>query len=109
MKTTIFALTFATIAAMTGVTGASAFGHLSLAQSNTGGALTPVTFYGNGDYFRPSHKTIDEAVTAYRTDRHFTETPNYSRHKGDDWNKRSWHANRSHCRNHPDSWRCQRD
>jgi hypothetical protein len=89
MKTTIFALSLAAVAAMASVSGASA------------------TFYSNGDYFRPSFKTIEDSTTAYRIDRHYTDTPDYRWHKSGDWNKRSWYANRGWCSSHPDSWRCQ--
>ena len=88
MKTTLLALSLAAIA-MTGATGASA------------------TYYSNGDDFRPSHKTIDEATTAYRIDRRNTVTPDYRWRKGDDWSKRSWYAKRGWCSSNPDSWRCQ--
>lgn len=89
MKTTIFALSLAAIAATAGATGASA------------------TFYGNGESFRPSRTTIDEATTAYRIDRRNTVTPDSRWRKGDDGNKRSWYANRGWCSNNPDSGRCQ--
>jgi hypothetical protein len=89
MKTTILALSVAAIAAMTNITGASA------------------TYYGHGDYFRPSHKTIDQALNAYRIDRHYTETSDYRRHKSDDWSKRTRYANRGWCSKNPGNWRCQ--
>lgn len=90
MKTTIFALSLAAVAAMASASAASA------------------TDYSNGAYFRPSFKTIDESTTAYRIDRHYTETPDYRRHKSGDWNTRSWYANRGWCSSNPDSWRCQK-
>lgn len=89
MKTTIFALSLAAAAAMASASGASA------------------TYY-NGEYFRPSFKTIDESTTAYRIDRRYTETPDYRWHKSGDWNTRSWYANRGWCSSNPDSWRCQK-
>jgi hypothetical protein len=91
MKTTIFALSLAAVAAMASASGASA------------------TYYSNGDYFRPSFKTIEESTTAYRTDRRRIESPNYRWYKGDNWHKRSWHGNRGWCNKHPYSWRCERD
>ena len=90
MKKTLFALSLAAVAAMAGATGASA------------------TYYSNGDYFRPSFKTIEESTTTYRIDRRSIVTPGYRWHKGDDWHKRSWYGNRGHCYKHPDSWRCNR-
>ena len=91
MKTTIFALSLAAVAAMASASGASA------------------TYYSNGDYFRPSFKTIEESTTAYRTDRRRIESPNYRWYKGGNWHKRSWHGNRGWCSKHPNSWRCERD
>jgi hypothetical protein len=108
MKTTILALSFAAIAAMTGATGASAFGSLPLAHNSAGSALTPVTFFSNGHYYHPKHESIGDAVTDYRTDRHLTETPNPRWHKGYYWNKHSWYSHRGYCYHHPYSWRCQR-
>jgi hypothetical protein len=90
MKTTIFALSLAAVAAMASASGASA------------------TYYSNGDYFRPSFKTIEESTTAYRTDRRRIESPNYRWYKGDNWHKRSWHGNRGWCNKHPYSWRCEK-
>ena len=91
MKTTIFALSLAAVAAMASASGASA------------------TYYSNGDYFRPSFKTIEESTTTYRIDRRRIESPNYRWSKGDNWHKRSWYGNRGWCSKHPYSWRCERD
>ncbi len=90
MKTTIFALSLAAVAAIASASGASA------------------TFYGNGEYFRPSFKSIEDSTTAYRIERHTTETPGSRWHKSGDRNKRSWYANRGWCSSNPDSWRCQK-
>lgn len=105
MKTTIFALGIAAIAATTVSTAATALTLPPMAQPSAASTLTPVTFFGNGYSYNHKQYSIDDFDAYYRVDRHSSDTSNHRWHDGD-WNKRSW--NRGFCYDHPYSWRCQR-
>jgi hypothetical protein len=111
MKTTIFALSFAAIAAMTGSTGASAFASPPVAHESAAGKLTSVTFYGDGHYYnydKGYYRGYNDGYSDHGY-RHYYRKPYYRGYKHYHWNKHRWYGYKGYCYYHPYSWRCNRD
>jgi hypothetical protein len=98
MKATIFALSFAAIAAITSNTGANAFSFPSLAHDSS---LTPVTYYGKGYSSGFGDYDYDRNRHYYRKNKHYHGYKHYH------WNKYSRYGYRGYCDSYPYSWRCK--
>lgn len=108
MKATIFALSFAAIAAITSSTGASAFGAPPAVNESAASTLTPVTFYGDGHYYKYGKgHYYNEGYSDYGYRHYYRKKSHYRPYKYYRWKKHYGYGYRGYCDSYPYSWRCK--